>query len=497
MQSFARSYWLGTFLFLYFAIGVSTITSGHVWGDDWAQYVLHARNIVTGHPYADTGYVFNPDIPNAGPPSYPPGLPLLLAPIVAVFGTDIVPLKIACVLFLALALPPLAVILTREYGRTIAIPSLLLFALYETVWELRDQISSESAYIMLTMSTMWYSLRDGSVGRLGFASIAAGAWLGALAFAAVACRSIGVSLAVAMLVYGWAHRKPIGWFTGFAASFAVLVWLQRIFLVMPTTYSNELRAPTSEMLLGNAIGYWRALRDIFRVPFGLSQVAATLVVALMLVGIGIVLTRRGPAEEEHPGLRDYAARVPLSLWYLAAYFCALLFVAIAPISRYLLPVLPFIIALAATGTFLLLRHLPRPRFVYGLTAVVFALYYVALHVSAVRPTAADLATCTDCRELYSFIHDHTAPGTVIAFAKPRAMALLGGRPSWTWSPRYSAAEFERKARAAGVGVLVVGAAGSAWAERNPPMAHAGPAAKSPPGPILFRNATFIAFNVAG
>ncbi|HEV2672560.1 MAG TPA: hypothetical protein VGU74_15810, partial [Gemmatimonadales bacterium] len=61
---------------------LATIRAGHGWGDDFAQYILHARNIAAGVPYTQTGYIYNPDNPEVGPRAYPPGFPVLLVPVV-------------------------------------------------------------------------------------------------------------------------------------------------------------------------------------------------------------------------------------------------------------------------------------------------------------------------------------------------------------------------------------------------------------------------------
>lgn len=53
---------------------------------DYAQYLLHAKALVELRPYAETGYLFHPAAWVVGPPTYPPGLPLTLAPLVAIGG---------------------------------------------------------------------------------------------------------------------------------------------------------------------------------------------------------------------------------------------------------------------------------------------------------------------------------------------------------------------------------------------------------------------------
>lgn len=65
---------------------------------DFAQYILHAKAIVEGRRYTDTGYIFTPLTFLIGPKAQPPGLPLLLAPFVAIFGTNLIALKSVVVL---------------------------------------------------------------------------------------------------------------------------------------------------------------------------------------------------------------------------------------------------------------------------------------------------------------------------------------------------------------------------------------------------------------
>ena len=56
----------------------------HGLGDDWAQYLMHAQALAEGRSYMDTGYIYTPFNHWLGPAAAPPGLPLLLAPIIAI-----------------------------------------------------------------------------------------------------------------------------------------------------------------------------------------------------------------------------------------------------------------------------------------------------------------------------------------------------------------------------------------------------------------------------
>src|SRR5262249_23686248 len=57
------------------------------WGGDFAQYIIHARNLAEGRSYTDTGYLYEPTTYHA-PRHYPPGFPLMMAPIWASKGLD-------------------------------------------------------------------------------------------------------------------------------------------------------------------------------------------------------------------------------------------------------------------------------------------------------------------------------------------------------------------------------------------------------------------------
>jgi len=77
----ARSAWLAVVVVVVIAVvaavHVAVLRSGHDWGDDFAMYCLHARNLAEGRAYAATGYIYNPSYPQVGPPTYPPIAPLL------------------------------------------------------------------------------------------------------------------------------------------------------------------------------------------------------------------------------------------------------------------------------------------------------------------------------------------------------------------------------------------------------------------------------------
>src|SRR5512139_962895 len=95
----SRTIWLALALAPYLALVVKhwPYLPG-IHNGDYAQYLLHAKALVEGRPYGNTGYLFTPLNPLASPALQPPGWPLLLAPGVALFGTGFVYPKVLSLL---------------------------------------------------------------------------------------------------------------------------------------------------------------------------------------------------------------------------------------------------------------------------------------------------------------------------------------------------------------------------------------------------------------
>jgi len=88
------------------------------------------------------------------------------------------------------------------------------------------------------------------------------------------------------------------------------------------------------------------------------------------------------------------------------------------------------------------------------------------------------------------MREHAPPGAVVAFSKPRIMALLGERRSWAPSEG-SREQFERRAARMGLDLIVDGQRGSEFARRYPLPEGVRPSIEWPGAAVLFRNASFV------
>lgn len=146
---------------------------------DHAQYLAHAKAIVEGRPYTDIGYIYHPAAPMLAPRAYPPGLPLTLAPIVALAGVDSPFNKLlmlaSVVLFAVLVYRRLALVLAPwQAALAAAFSAVALEARFGTIVPLSDAGFCALLWgLVLAVDTAaaWTWRRVSLITALGFATM--------------------------------------------------------------------------------------------------------------------------------------------------------------------------------------------------------------------------------------------------------------------------------------------------------------------------------------
>jgi hypothetical protein len=115
----------------------------HGWGDDFSQYIKQAMNIAAGKPYYESNYIFNPNHADYGPPQYPPGFSILLAPIVKIAGLDFVAMQYLISACLAALLFTLFSYYRKYTNNTTALCLALLCVYAGSVMEMKNQVISD------------------------------------------------------------------------------------------------------------------------------------------------------------------------------------------------------------------------------------------------------------------------------------------------------------------------------------------------------------------
>ncbi len=220
---------------------------------DTSQYYIYATSLAQGEGYTELGTLGHP--PTSG---FPPGYPLLMAPLRAVTDS-IVAQKILNGLFLLGAAVLLFLFLRRVVPQPLALTAVVVSLLNYRVLQFASIMMSETSYLLFSALALWLLLRfDTDASRPWWRS----PWFWLLVFAAgygYMIRTQGITLVAGVAVWMLCTGKWKAAF-GFVAGFLLttLPWAirNRIAGLGPSRYLDQMLA----------VDVWRP--DLGRVSFG-------------------------------------------------------------------------------------------------------------------------------------------------------------------------------------------------------------------------------------
>ena len=398
------------------AIYIATMREGHIWGDDFAMYIHHAKNLAYGSAYAETGYIYNPHYPDIGPRAYPPLFPLLLAPVYGIMGLDLGAMKALNVLLFLAFLFLLYLLFRAELPFIYVLAILIMLAFNPYMWALKDQINSDCLFLLLMIVTFHAVSRYSEHPTLK--STLAVAVCIALSFA---CRTIGVLFLPCVLLFDVIRFKKLAPATLRTAAWtAVLMAPQIIWFSQNgsnSSYTDQLQAiPLSATLTNVRMYLWLTYKELWW--NGYSPLPAL----LLCLALGLL------------GLFGYGRRLGSRYTVVEIFVPAYAFVVVIvwsrdQDSRLLVPLLPFWLFYVAVGLQELGKHRGRTlerAMASGLLLLVLGSYVGVYSKTDYGPFAQGLG---DSRftELTEYIKTATAKESVFLFAKPRLLALVTDR----------------------------------------------------------------------
>ncbi len=161
------------------------------WGDDFAMYLIEAKNIADHKPVGETGHVSNPRV-MLGPVNYPVGYPLLISPLVK-NGIDYYKLNLLQSVFLIITLVFGFIFLRNYFSRTASILMTMILAYNPSLMGFKIEVLSDIAFWMFLNSVILLVLNNRSL--LGIILIAV------LTGFSIHIRSIGYVLALSTLLF--------------------------------------------------------------------------------------------------------------------------------------------------------------------------------------------------------------------------------------------------------------------------------------------------------
>ncbi|MBK6929773.1 MAG: glycosyltransferase family 39 protein [Saprospirales bacterium] len=131
------------------------------WGGDYAGYLGQARSVVESRPITDGNYIYNPAMPHLAPPAYPMGYPLMLAPLYAWFGLDMLVFSRFSAFTWWLAGVALFFFLRREFSTLPALVTSVFFLFNPYYFAGKNLVLPDFIFAVWVLAAIyWYNYRD-------------------------------------------------------------------------------------------------------------------------------------------------------------------------------------------------------------------------------------------------------------------------------------------------------------------------------------------------
>lgn len=439
MKKIHHFFFVGILCFPLFFIGIKPALD---WGDDNAGYIIQARNIAEGQQHSATGYIQNPDYQSYAPASYPAGFPLLLSPIYAIFGINIVAFGIYVTFFLIVFGLLIYKYLSSYFSKLIAALAVLLFVYNPWTLNFKNEIISDLPFSCFFFGSLLL-LEFRKINPLSFLLFAL------LAGFCISIRNIGIVLPVSVILYYgiWLLRGKRDARTSadrvlgiiLAASASILIYLLIAKVIFPVnaeglfsySYYFEFKF-LKENILKN-LNYYLGVTRAFFEPWNgewnfISIITGSLLFTFILLGMIKKI------------ISDFVFSDFVFLMYMGI-------LAVYPYAnsgfRFLLPVVPMLLHYAILGliNYRLNLKISFPKLAMVLSLVISFSYLQGWkeikNEAAVIPVGPHEVVNM---EAFSFIRHHTSEDAIIDFAKPRALALFTGRKAFTHQDNLNSGE---------------------------------------------------------
>lgn len=395
-----------------------TFKNGHVWGDDFAGYLLQTEAIAhldLNAVVEDNAFMNDHSVLAPGPDAYPWGYPLLLLPAYNILGVHPLGLKSLNLLFAFVSLLFFGSMVFRRIQGWPAWAIIASFSFLPAILAQNDAINSDPASLAVTMVFFW--LLDSENTPIRFRQVL----LGLLLFIAVFIRTTGILLFVPLLWLELPKFKRGDW-QGIGLPtivFMLLFTLQwAVFPQGSSSYFTHFSLFSVDGLLENFVYYaYLPVTAFEHLPLAWLWFAFVAFVA----GLGI------KQRVDHSRTFFSFSIVSFSVYILWPERQGL---------RFILPVMPLFWVLAAGAT----QKLLVSRRLLGVAiSIAFAvLAAMGLSYSAVSATrnmgnnrVINGPFDSISKEMFTFVQEETKAKDNFVFFKPRAFRLLTGRMAYT------------------------------------------------------------------
>lgn len=392
------------------------LNDGHDWRGDFAMYVSQAQSILDGsirELYVMNVYAMDHSETVLGPYLYQFGFPLLLAPVLALFGLNFFALKWLCSIGLIFSIP-LMFRLFQPHFRSSFYPLLICAVIaFDSAYIIFcDSILSDLPFLFFsTLALVLIPVRPTVLNQLV---------LGLVIYFSYMIRDIGIVLVPSLLSFQVVNHFNITQIKDFQKrQFIPYIVFIFFFLMaaqlLPPGQENHLKALFSEVskesVLQNLEYYKGLFQQFFRVE-STSGFPLALILGFALIG-GISLIRKAP----HLLIYVILSLVILNIW---PYKQGL---------RFLFPILPLLVFFLAKGITILFETVQTKRFVLPTLLSIGLLFQMWFNVEEILAyTKADSNACytSEMKEIYSFMKQELPKERIVANYYPRVLRMFTG-----------------------------------------------------------------------
>lgn len=411
-------------------VGSSLLTRGHIWGDDFASYIMQAQSILNGTTdefVQHNSFTIFESSSQVGPVAYPWGYPLILTPAYALKGNHPLALKLPGVLFYAGFLVCLYMLMNLRLTHTDSLLITGLFAVNPLLLGFLDYIGSDIPFLFFSTLTLWLMLRNGNNGAKEFVAI------GCAAAFAFFIRTTGFLLLVSFFAWQvielWRNRTETSIknkLSNIVRSSIAFGALWFVFTLLFPSGGEAYLAQYQGFRTETAIGFVEAYFHVFIQFFGEHLIWGIIYYGLVVFFlIGVWANRK----------EDLLLILFFVLWMIV-----LITWPSWQGARFIFPLLPIFIYFTFQGMKFVLSKLSATSMqvgqsvVYGFWSLVAIIFLVNSSLSAYTNLQAGRAINGPydpfSKEVYQYIREETPEDSVVVFFKPRAMRLMTSRDTF-------------------------------------------------------------------
>lgn len=421
------------------------IKSSHDWGDDFAQYIHQAKNIVEGIPQNETGYVFNENN-FIGPQAYPVGFPLILSAVVAAKGIDILSLNYVMTLFLALSAWMGFVLLRKHMSFYTALISVIILVYHPALLVFKTEVLSDLPFTFFSLCCIYLMFKQEKLWHLIL--------LGILIGFTIHIRTIGFVILLTYLIY---HIRQNGFKTLIQKNTSIVFGLSIIvYFLIKILFPYNANYPISfdpvdlwfnihSQLSDNLDHLYLFFKKLENPNFYyVGIITSACVIAFSLSGFFHFMKEN--------------KNNPITIYFSLYISVILLFQLGHAGMRFLMPVLFFVFLFAVIGlkknVASLTTKTQRLSIVIGVV-ILFSYTPTWSSIAKNKKAIIEGPQTVDAQETFDYIKNNMSDKDLISHVKPRALALYTGKKSIGLTTESTYSGFRKEIKSFGVNYILI------------------------------------------